>query len=268
VALGERSVELADRSGDAFSRIGFRTTWADTLHQAGRWEESKAAFREAEVMLAEEQPESPRLHSLSGFQYCDLLLDCAESESDSGLVSELTTGPSSRLSERFRQACQEVLERARQSFEWRVEGEFLLNALDHLSVGRAHMGLDLTTPEPVALEVDRATEHLDRAVIGLRRAGYEEFLSRGLMVRAALRRFRSDFTGAAVDLDEALEIAERGPMRLHECDAHLEWARLCRDQGDLAAALRHVARARVLVNETGYGRREREVRWLEETLAV
>jgi hypothetical protein len=27
-----------------------------------------------------------------------------------------------------------------------------------------------------------------------------------------------------------------------------------------------VARVRVLVNETGYGRREREVRWLEETL--
>jgi hypothetical protein len=56
-------------------------------------------------------------------------------------------------------------------------------------------------------------------------------------------------------------------MRLFECDAHLEWARLCRDQGDLAAARRHVARARELVNETGYARREREVRWLENTLA-
>lgn len=52
-------------------------------------------------------------------------------------------------------------------------------------------------------------------------------------------------------------------MKLHECDAHLEWARLYRDQGDLGAARRHVARARELVTETGYGRREREVRWLE-----
>jgi hypothetical protein len=43
------------------------------------------------------------------------------------------------------------------------------------------------------------------------------------------RRFRSDFAGAAEDLTEVLEIAERGPMRLHECDAHLEWTRLCRD---------------------------------------
>jgi hypothetical protein len=55
-------------------------------------------------------------------------------------------------------------------------------------------------------------------------------------------------------------------MRLHACDAHLEWARLCRDQSDLAAARRHAARARVLVEETGYKRREREVVWLEGEL--
>jgi len=83
---------------------------------------------------------------------------------------------------------------------------------------------------------------------------------------AALRRFQSDFANAAADLTEVLEIAERGPMRLHECDAHLEWARLCRDQRDLAAARRHLARARELVDETGYKRREREVAWLEGQL--
>jgi len=79
--------------------------------------------------------------------------------------------------------------------------------------------------------------------------------------------FRSDFPGAAEDLAEAMEIAERGSMRLHACDAHLESARLCRDQGDLTAARRHVARARELVEETGYERRRREVKWLEGALA-
>jgi hypothetical protein len=100
-------------------------------------------------------------------------------------------------------------------------------------------------------------------VDGLRRAAAEEFVARALLARAALRRFRGDFPGAAVDLTEALEIAERGPMRLFECDAHLEWARLCRVQADLAAARLHVARARVLVEETGYARRAREVAWLD-----
>jgi len=57
-------------------------------------------------------------------------------------------------------------------------------------------------------------------------------------------------------------------MRLHACDAHLEHARLCRDQGDLAAARQHVARARELVEETGYERRRREVEWLEGALKV
>jgi tetratricopeptide (TPR) repeat protein len=59
VTFGEQSVELADRSGDAFYRLAFRTTWADALHQADRWEESAAAFREAEAMQAEWQPEYP-----------------------------------------------------------------------------------------------------------------------------------------------------------------------------------------------------------------
>jgi tetratricopeptide (TPR) repeat protein len=158
-----------------------------------------------------------------------------------------------------------VLERARQTLEWVTPQNWLLNiALDHLTLGRAHLGLALTEDRTTGFA--QAAEHLDRAVDGLRRAGQEDDLPRGLLARAALRRFRSDFPGAAADLTEALEIAERGPMRLHECDAHLEWARLCRDQGDLTAAREHVARARVLVAETGYGRRAREVAWLEETL--
>ena len=71
---------------------------------------------------------------------------------------------------------------------------------------------------------------------------------------------------AEADLSEALEIAEGSSMRLCECDAHLEWARLCRHRGDRDGLQRHVARARKLVEETGYGRRRREVEWLERQL--
>ena len=245
-----------------------RTTWADALHQAGRWEESAAAFREAEAMQAEWQPEYPRLYSLRGFRYCDLLLGRAEPEAGSGLDGLAGLGSRPEEAERFRQACREVLERAKAALRVAEEPWLLDIALDHLTLGRAHLGLALTAPQRRPWEdrtagLAQAAEQLDRAVDGLRRAGQEDHLPRGLLARAALRRFRSDFAGAAADLTEALEIAERGPMRLHECDAHLEWARLCRDQGDLAAARRHVARARELVKETGYGRREREVRWLE-----
>ncbi|HEV7784130.1 MAG TPA: hypothetical protein VGQ28_02270, partial [Thermoanaerobaculia bacterium] len=267
VAFGGQSVELADRSCDAFQRMSKRTTWADALHQSSRREESATAFCEAEAIQAERQPEYPRLYSLQGFRYCDLLLGRAEPAARSGL-----DGLASRAeeAERFRQVCREVLERARQTLEWaHTQGILLDIALDHLTLGRAHLGLALTAPQSAASGEDRATglaqaaEAMNLAVDGLRRAGTEHHVPRALLARAALRRFRSDFAAAAADLTEALEIAERGPMRLHECDAHLEWARLCRDQGDLAAAQQHVARARVLVEETGYKRREREVRWLE-----
>ncbi len=250
VAFGEQSVELADRSGDADERMVNRTTWAGALHQAGRWEESAAAFREAEAMQAEIQPEYPRLYSLQGFLYCDLLLGRAEAES----------------AERFRQACREVVERAKYALEDGEDKHFLLDfALDHLSLGRAHLGLAVTAAEPAAPGEDRtvvlaqAAEHLERAVAGLRRAGQEILLPAGLLARAGLRRVRFDFAGAAADLTEALEIAERGGMRLHECDVHLEWARLCRERGEVEAMRGHVARAGELVAATGYGRREGEV---------
>jgi tetratricopeptide (TPR) repeat protein len=165
-----------------------------------------------------------------------------------------------------------VQERAAQTLEWAIEHfhfGLLSIALDHLSLGRAHLGLALTAPVPAApgkeAEADfaQAAEHLDRAVEGLRHAGQELYLPLGLLARAALHRLRGEEAAAAADLSEALEIAERGGMRLHACDAHLERARLDLQQGDTAAAREQVAAARKIVQETGYARREREVAWLE-----
>jgi hypothetical protein len=52
-------------------------------------------------------------------------------------------------------------------------------------------------------------------------------------------------------------------MRLFQCDAHLEYARLALAEGSKEQAREHVAEARRLVDETGYGRRCREVEELE-----
>ncbi len=72
--MGEASVDYADRSGDAFQRMGSRTTLADALHQAGEAARAQALFEEAEALQAEWQPQYPRLYSLRGYRYCDLLL--------------------------------------------------------------------------------------------------------------------------------------------------------------------------------------------------
>jgi tetratricopeptide (TPR) repeat protein len=164
-----------------------------------------------------------------------------------------------------------VRERREQTLEWSLQEGLLLDiALDHLSLGRVHLGLALTAPRPASpgeeADFSQAVEHLDHAVEGLRQSGDEDVLPRGFLARAALRRHRGNLPAAEADLSEALEIAERGSMRLHECDAHLEWARLCRQQGDREGAKQHTVKARRLVEETGYGRRRREVEWLERQL--
>ena len=261
VAAAEESVELADRSGDAFWRMVNRTTLADALHQAGRWEESEALFREAEAMQAERQPQYPRLYSLRGYQYCDLLLSRAEPEDGSGLEGAERAVPRGVPGGAGAGRADARMARVRD----RVA--LLDIALDHLSLGRAHLGLALTASDQPP-DLRPAAEHLDRAVDGLREAGREEFIARGLLARAALRRLAGDPEGAAADLREAQEIAERGSMRLHEADAHLEWTRLHLATGDPAEARRHLDRARDLVQECGYGRREREVTWLEGRLAA
>ncbi len=133
-------------------------------------------------------------------------------------------------------------------------------ALFDLALGRAHLGLALTSDAPP--DFTDAAHHMDRAVDGLRQAGTEHNLPWGLLARAALHRHRGDTSAATADLREAQDIAERGHMRLHEVDAHLEWTCLHLTDGDRDAARRHLARAREIIEATGYGRRTREVAWL------
>ncbi len=132
---------------------------------------------------------------------------------------------------------------------------------------------------------------------GLRQAGQQDDLPRGLLARAELHRFTGAFSKALNDLDEAFTIATRGGMRLHEADCHLEYARLYLahltlrgvpqggttkqspiDAAGIASqtalamtaaelkdqARAHLAMAKALIEQTGYRRRDGEVKELEE----
>src|SRR5262249_1352788 len=74
VASGALSVEHADRSGDEASMMINRATQADALHAAGRRDEAKALFAEAELRQRDWKPRYPLLFSLRGYWYCDLWL--------------------------------------------------------------------------------------------------------------------------------------------------------------------------------------------------
>jgi tetratricopeptide (TPR) repeat protein len=271
LALGEvaeaiehakQSVTHADRSGDAFERISARATLADALHQAGLTAEAEAQFREAETLQAIRQPAYPLLNSLRGFQYSDLLLAVSERAAWERSAA-LAPSHEGRNQSAALHACIAVYERAKKLLEWRLASDSLLSiALEHLILGRTALYASILESPHSHLET--AISHINSAVDGLRRAGHQHELPRTLLTRAWLRAFtgvRVGSNGAQTDLDEAWQIAERGPMPLHLADIHLYRARLFATttpypwdspQADLAAARR-------LIEKHGYGRRLSEL---------
>lgn len=236
----QESVEYADRSGDEFERISMRTTLADALHQAGRLSEAEVAFREAEKMQKERQAELPLLYSLGGYRYCDLLLSQGK--------------------------YREVQRRAEQILEWsrRARGVSLLDtAVVHLSLGAAC----LRARQEATTDFTHAASHLNQAVDGLRKAGQQDDLPRGLLARAELYRVTKEFKKAQKDLDEAMTITTRGQMRLYEADCHLEQARLHLAMGNKDEARKSHAKAKEMIEEMGYHRRDKEVKEIGKQLA-
>jgi tetratricopeptide (TPR) repeat protein len=259
-----QSVDLANRSGEGNWEhpVVSRTTLADVLYQAGRLGEAEDAFREAEAIQKEHQPESPLLYSLQGYRYCDLLLTRA----GSGLcLMPAKTPVKESESESAIDTCRDVQRRAEQTIKIAVQNQWLLDiALDHLSLGRALLLEHVLIPE--AQPLDSAVEHLDAAVEGLQRAGMQEMLVRGLLARAALRRVSGDASGAAHDLGDAQELAERCGMKLFQVDGLIEQAcQLIADREDEAREC--MAQARALIESTGYHRRDPEIEYLEQILA-
>ena len=216
VVSARLSVDFADRSGDGFQREAMRTTLADALHQSGKLMEAQKFFREAEAMQQRRQPGYSYLYSLRGFQFCDLLLSQGQ--------------------------YQEVQKRTRQTLEWakQAQGVSLLDvATIYLSIGRAFLLQALAETTVRTLDstklaasgasgqyFDQARNYLQQAVTGLREAGRQDDLPLGLFARAACYRSQNEFALAWADLEEAREIAERGEMKLHLADYHLEACRL------------------------------------------
>jgi tetratricopeptide (TPR) repeat protein len=274
VATAEQSVAYADQSDDKLDAAILRAVHADALEATGQREEAERLFADAERRQKEVQPDFPLLYSLQGYRYCDLLLAMSENAA--------------------------ARERARRTLEWARPRNFLLDiALDTLTIGRAHLGLALAGTEEMRSASDRrddiriARAQLDEAVDGLRAYGALGHIARGLLARAAFRRSVGDWGGAARDLDEVEEIAEPGPMKLLLSDMALERARLALARiaafaplngliedsppkpalPNAAEAARsteearaNLAKARSLITECGYHKRDDELAELEVVL--
>jgi len=238
----EQAMAFADLSKNAFRQMADRITLADALFQSGRFEKASILFQEAEQMQKETQPHYPLLYSLGGYRYCDLLLE----QSDYAAVRE----------------------RTKKSIQIAQNNNWLLDvALDHLSLGRAHLlQSQANGGNATSKDWDKAANHLNRAVEGLRESGTEHNLPWGLLARAMLYRVKTHFKKSQQDLDETFALAQRSGMPLFEADAHLEQTRLYLDQNKIAEAKGHLEQAKAIIEQTGYHRRDGAVKELEASL--
>jgi nucleoside phosphorylase len=258
------AIDYADRSGSSIHKILTRMMRADALHQAGSQSEAKTLFDEAMILHEKESHGFHPLSPLSDFQYFDLLL--APYECAAWRVNFRSgPGPSKDAAD-HKAALQLVFQRAT-----KIEKESIDSRLT-----RAVMGLVLNQVSLYELILESRTDFhglrsaLDSTVSRLREANDLTHVPRGLLTRAWLRSLTGSNAGpesAQSDLDEAWEIAERGPMPLFMADIHLYRVRLFGWPTDGDRITKYpwespqadLAKARRLIEKHGYWRRKEEL---------
>jgi tetratricopeptide (TPR) repeat protein len=227
----QQAIVYADRTDNRFHQMLSRAYFATTLHRQGDLTAAKEQFEAAEKIQAEDDPESPRLYSIYGFQYCALLLDQATDTA----------------------AREAVLERGQYGLKLSSENNQLLSiALDHLTIARALFALE---------QLAEALEAFKQAVQGMRKAGTTYWMPLVLLARANFHRHQQNLKEAQKDLDASFDIIHRSGMKLYQVDAVLLQTNLNLDQGKPADKEYKLAKA--LIAETGYHLRDGE---LEKTL--
>jgi len=269
ISDAETTARRAVRYADLGMKLEFRSIAhskvADPLHQSGRREESRGRFNQSERIQKEWSPRLPLLYSVRGFQFADLLLSLAER---SAWLAILTGDVQQQTVKSAHEACLEVIERLGQIFSWTTRSQGLLSvSLDHLALARAQfyraqfsdqsftVSNHLDSAISIALIKSREAKQLDHLPLALLTAGFfHGTLGENLEEAERL-------------LEEAQQIAERGPMPLYLADVHLHRARLF---GRLPKDEREskfpdidpkaeLAEARRLIENHGYSRRKEEL---------
>ncbi|MFM7832165.1 MAG: hypothetical protein ACKPJD_10265, partial [Planctomycetaceae bacterium] len=102
--------------------------------------------------------------------------------------------------------------------------------LDHLTLARVSLYRWLLAGDRAAAV---PVEHLQPSVEYLRRAGQQDYLSKGLLTAAVVAFLQGQRDRCRELLAETQLIAERGPMPLVLADVHLHRARLFQDAEEL-----------------------------------
>jgi hypothetical protein len=241
--------------GSAFQQKICYVSRGVALHQKGSFCHSAEAFQRAEALEKPRNDGLKILRSLQGFEYCELLLDIACRSRDA--------------SERRDSLCN-IENRAEACLQWaQSQPNGLALGLAQLAAAKARIAGAAASG---SAELELCGRRLDQALAQIRRAGDMRFMPRALLARATFRCHIGNRVGpdsAQSDLDEAWDIALRGPMKLVLADIHLNRARdFTRETpypwgGLMADASRgpqtDLAAAHELIESCGYHRRDSDL---------
>lgn len=241
----EKAIELAETGvkknyhsdPDLERRLRRVSVYARALHQSGKNQEAFVYFKEAEKIQQQQKPEIQYLIGLSGFRYCELLMENnlskeAYNHSHEGLLLAENQSPNNKP-------------------------YTLFIGLNKLILGR--IALRDGNEKDAKLYIEGALE-------ALRKANDQDHLPRGLLTCANLHCSVKDFDRAHQRLKEVLEIAEPNGMRLHIVDCHLEYINVYLAEGKIQKALEHMKIAETMIQEMGYHRRDKELNELKARL--
>jgi tetratricopeptide (TPR) repeat protein len=245
---------------------GFLSAVANCYHQLGDEAQAKTDFAQAERLFLSLKPELPGLIALAGSRYCSFLLSSVERAVWRVLMDWQDTSNSEAFD--FASVLADVLDRARHSLAVvSARGWRLAMGHDLLIIGQAEFYKSVLNGSPTALR--EAATGLGAAVSQLRRAGQSQELPPALLVSAAAAARDGQAQESIAQLNEAWEIARRGPMPLYLADIYLTRARLFAKApsypwragvSEIRGGFVHDLRqAETLIVEMGYDRRRAEL---------
>jgi tetratricopeptide (TPR) repeat protein len=293
VSNSAKCISRADKCNQNMHRFTIRAIHGAALHQAGQIADAKRYFYQAE-QIVRTTGDVPCLYSVYGFMYCELLLSVAERFAWRVALGGRAWRRGAHLTDwELRVALRAISATAQRARKTLKIAETYCGpleiALDHLTLGCAALYRSIISKamlkgpkgssqlsqsgEKPALHrnLERARQEIDQAISHLHQAGTIDLLPRALLSRAWLRWLSGLYIGsnsAQADLDEAWEIAERGPMRLHMADIHLYRARLflkapaypwSKNGGVVKGPRGDLGAAEALIHSCGYYRRDKEL---------
>lgn len=265
--FAEEAISYADRTDDLEEQVYHRSVFAEVAIYSGNFLGASIRLEEAGHIQARREPEWPNLYSVPGFRLHMLLLLPVEDlawKRALGIVLDDNRETLDITSAVFASATSALLPVHAKGWGFGIALHELTKAecslFSRVISGALGSSNSRLPADPLPL--------FDRAISLCREAGIHSHLARGLRLRAWAHTWTGNMEAAKLDLNEAWEIAERGPMRLQLAEIHLFRARLFFREASYPwdSAKHDVTEARRYIEQSRFRRRDGELEDIETVL--